>query len=428
MRTGSWVRVASWLGGISLITLAVLLGVAGAVLGFLGASALTSRIPLLAAVGLGLCLGIATGLGWLAGTLLARVRRRRIAIGVGCGTALIVVVVSSLTVFEPLVPAAEIIPLAVPPDVAFWDLPTGSRIAYREVAAIASAKKAPVIYLHGGPGAGVVSVEKLVQAFSFPAWLGHDVLLYDQIGGGLSGRLSDVSEYTLERHISDLEAIRLRIGAETVILIGESWGAELATHYLATYPDRLDRLILVSPGPLYPKEWGDRDPCDLKGTASTEIQERFERFFGPRFWAAALLLEVNPVAAHAFLPDTEGDVMWRRMISLLLPGGVCDPSELPRGEDFAFGMWGNIMTDENYSERENRIEDSLSRLKTPVLILRGECDYCIPEVASQYESMFSESTLVHVEDSGHFLWLEKPDVLAEVIGSFLSGEPGPHPH
>jgi len=227
MRAGSWSRVASWLGGISLVTLAVLLGIAGAVLGFLGAAAFTSRVPLLVAGGLGLCLGIATGLGWLAGTLIARARRRRIAICVGCGTALLVVVVSSFTVFKPLVPTAEIIPLAVPPDVAFWDLPTGSRIAYREVAAIASAKKAPVIYLHGGPGAGVVSVEELVQAFSFPAWLGHDVVLYDQIGGGLSGRLSDVSEYTLERHVSDLEAIRLRIEAETVILIGESWGAKL---------------------------------------------------------------------------------------------------------------------------------------------------------------------------------------------------------
>ena len=62
MRAGSWSRVASWLGGISLVTLAVLLGIAGAVLGFLGAAAFTSRVPLLVAGGLGLCLGIATGL------------------------------------------------------------------------------------------------------------------------------------------------------------------------------------------------------------------------------------------------------------------------------------------------------------------------------------------------------------------------------
>ena len=90
-------------------------------------------------------------------------------------------------------------------------------------------------------------------------------------------------------------------------------------------------------------------------------------------------------------------------------------------------MWANLMTDDDYDERTTRIDDSLSRLDTPVLILRGACGYCIPEVASQYDSVFSHSTLIHVEDAGHFVWLEKPDVLAEVVGSFLSGELGPHP-
>lgn len=194
---------------------------------------------------------------------------------------------------------------------------------------------------------------------------------------------------------------------------------------LAAHPDRVDRLLLVSPGPLYPKEWEDRDPCDLKGRASTEIQDRFERIIKPRFWTAGLLLEVNPVAAHAFLPDAEGDALARRMFALLLPGGVCDPTRLPAGEDFGFGMWGNVMTDEDSNERDVRIEDTLSELELPVLILRGGCDYCIPEVASQYESLFLESTLAHVEDAGHFLWLEKPDVLTEVGESFLSGEPEP---
>ena len=81
----------------------------------------------------------------------------------------------------------------------------------------------------------------------------------------------------------------------------------------------------MSPGPLYSQDWGDRDPCDLIGRAPIEVQEQFERIIGPRFWAAALLLEVNPVAAHAFLPDAEGDAMFRHMMTMLLPGGVCGP-------------------------------------------------------------------------------------------------------
>ncbi len=74
-------------------------------------------------------------------------------------------------------------------------------------------------------------------------------------------------------------------------------------------------------------------------------------------------------------------------------------------------------------DRTTRIDTSLTKVETPVLILRGECDYCIPEVASQYEKLFSNATLIHVENAGHLIWLEKSAVLAEVVGSFLSSRP-----
>lgn len=418
-------RILPLIGGIALLPLAVVIGVAGAVVGFVGTAAFTTHVSLLSAVGLAVCFASATALGWLAGRLVGWVDRRRIAIGIGCGTVVLVFVVSSLTVFRPLVPATEIIPLDVPPEVGFWELPTGSRIAHREVPATASVDETPVIYLHGGPGAGVVWVEELVDAFSFPARLGHDVYFYDQIGGGLSGRLSDVSQYGLERHIADLEAIRRRIDAATIILIGESWGAQLAAHYVAVHPGRVDKLVLVYPGALYDRDWGDREPCDLIGRAPAEIREQFVLLERPRLLAATLLLEVNPLAAHAFLADAEGDAFARRLFSSLLPGMVCDPATLPDGEDFGFGFWGNIMTDEDYEAEESRIYDSLAEIEIPVLIIRGACDYCVPEVAVQYDALLPSSTLVHVDGAGHLLWLERPDVLAAVVGPFLSGGPPP---
>lgn len=70
--------------------------------------------------------------------------------------------------------------------------------------------------------------------------------------------------------------------------------------------------------------------------------------------------------------------------------------------------------------QQNRIDGSLAEVETPVLILRGVCDYCVPEVAGQYDELLPNSTLVDVNGAGHFLWLERPDVLSEVVGSFLS--------
>lgn len=421
-------RRLAWTAGIALLPLAVLLGLVGAAVGFVGAAGLTARISLLSVAGLVVCFAVATGFGWLAGRLAGWLHRWRLAVAIGCGTVLLAGVVSWLTVFEPLVPPAEARPLAVPPEVGFWDLSTGSRIAYRKVSARRTPEsvtdQAPVIYVHGGPGAGVVWVEELVGAFSFPAELGHDVYFYDQIGGGLSGRLSDVSEYTAERHVADLEAIRREIGAETVILIAESWGAELVGRYLVAHPKRVGRLVLVSPGALDERGWGDRDPCDLIARAPAEVQEQFDLLKQPRPLVAALLLEVNPVAAHRFLGDAEGDAFFRRMAAMILPGMVCDPTRLPAGEDFGFGFWGTLMTDENREATEESIDDSLAEIDIPVLILRGECDYCVPEVADRWSAALPGSTLVHVEDAGHLLWLEKPDVLAEVVGAFLLGGSG----
>lgn len=406
--------------GVLLLPLAVLVGFLAAALGFLLAALVTASVPVLVAVALVGCGMVSAGLGWVAGSLVHRPRRGRVALGVGVGTTLLVAAVAASTIFEPLVPAADIGPREVPPEVAYWDLATGSRIAYRRVAGAGSAPKPPVVYVHGGPGAGVVAVAELVRAFSFPAELGHDVLFYDQVGGGVSERLTDITQYTLARHVADLEAVRERLGAETFFLVCESWGAELCTHYLATHSERVERLVLVSPGALYPEEWGDEDPCDLQGRASPEAQRRFREMIGSRFWAAAALLEVNPAAAHAFLPDAEGDAMFRHMVALVLEGGVCEPGSLPPGEDFSFGMWANLMTDEDYDLERPRIDDALGRLDTPVLILRGECDYCVPEVAAQYEELLPGAALIDVAGAGHFLWLEAPDVLADRAGRFLA--------
>ena len=65
---------------------------------------------------------------------------------------------------------------------------------------------------------------------------GFHVYIYDMVGRGRSARLADPRDYTLERDVSDLEAIRKEIGAERVVLIGHSYGGTLAAAYAASHP------------------------------------------------------------------------------------------------------------------------------------------------------------------------------------------------
>jgi proline iminopeptidase len=369
--------------------------------------------------------GVAAGVAWLAGGLLGPTHRNRRALVVGAGTGVLVTVVSALTIFAPLVKRGEVAAVEVSPDTRFWDLPTGSRIAFRRIPGSSPDERSPVVFLHGGPGAGVVSTPEVAEAFSFVASLGRDVYLYDQVGGGRSGRLVDRKAYTIGRHVEDLEAIRQTLGAETFVLIGESWGGELACHYIARHPERVERCVLVSPGPLHPADWGDTDPCDLKSRASPGKRQRFDemvRQAAPRLLAARLLLEVNPEAVGELLPDAEADAFARRLLSPLLGGMVCDSARLPADAHFDFGLWGNAMTDEDIESQEARIDEKLGAFERPVLILRGECDYCLPEVSRQYETLLPNAGHRSIDGAGHIIWLDRPDDFARLVGSFLAEE------
>lgn len=53
----------------------------------------------------------------------------------------------------------------------------------------------------------------------------------------------------VSRHVEDLEAVRIFFKLEKLTLLGNSWGGLLLGYYAAAHPDRVERLILHSPGP-----------------------------------------------------------------------------------------------------------------------------------------------------------------------------------
>lgn len=141
-------------------------------------------------------------------------------------------------------------PLKQRENTQFWDLATGSKIGYNLLIAKRNKKPLPIIYLHGGPGGRIN--DKHIQILSNFTDDGYDVYLYDQIGSGESSRLSNISDYTADRHIKDLHEIIKKIGAQKVILIGQSWGGILATFFAGAFPNEVEKIVLTNPGPLFP--------------------------------------------------------------------------------------------------------------------------------------------------------------------------------
>ena len=416
--------ILSWI----LLILAVLLGIAGAVLGFLLCAVFLSHVVLLSLIALFFCFLISFFLSWAAWRMILRAHRARLALGVGLCTVIGIILISLFTIFKPLVPSSEIIVPRVPEAVDYWDLETGSRIAYQKFSAENRTQEEPIIFLHGGPGGAVISFQPITDVISALSKDGYDVYFYDQVGGGLSGRLKNIRDYRLSRHVLDLEQIRKKIKAEKMILVGESHGGRLAAHYAASYPENVKRLVLISPGELISQEWDEESSGIIKDKASPETLQKFDDLFKtPRIMFTVLLFEINPDAAHNFLSEAEADTLVTKLFSLVLGGMACDPVNFPDDHNILFGFWATMIPDELPEPEDETVKGELRSMNHPVLILKGECDYLKWEVTYEYKSLLKNSTFLFLEGAGHMPFLEKPGLVLNSIRSFLLDKPLPLP-
>ena len=97
----------------------------------------------------------------------------------------------------------------------------------------------PVIFVHGGPGAGY---EDYHRRFFHPDV--YRIILFDQRGCGRSTPHASLEKNTTEALVQDLERIRQRLGIERWVLFGGSWGSTLSLVYAQTHPERVLGLIL----------------------------------------------------------------------------------------------------------------------------------------------------------------------------------------
>ena len=98
---------------------------------------------------------------------------------------------------------------------------------------------APVVFLHGGPGAGTTPTHR---RFFDP---GHyRIVLFDQRGAGRSLPLGEIRNNTTPHLIRDIEHLREHLGVERWLVFGGSWGSTLALAYAEAHPKRALGLVL----------------------------------------------------------------------------------------------------------------------------------------------------------------------------------------
>ncbi|MCT4640144.1 MAG: alpha/beta hydrolase [Bacteroidales bacterium] len=290
--------------------------------------------------------------------------------------------------------------------IEYWKLSTGSRLGYVKYLPETDNGKAPILYMHGGPGASTAFGFNLAKLL---AESGYTVYTFDQAGVGYSDNIP-AKEYGMIRSIEDIEAIRETIGVPKITIIGHSFGGVLAAAYMTKYDKNVDAAILMAPG-----GYGNKEI--LLAPNITDLQDGTPgkpalKSMPIRLVCAMVLnsLGATPSVVEDIFSQQQAKKYVEDNLDLdrFARGCYCigkTPKEVhPYMKYINMNLIVNIFTTESMRNYTN--QEDLTKIETPVLILRGECDYISVEAVNNYHKKLPDSRLVHLKGFGHDIMQE----------------------
>jgi pimeloyl-ACP methyl ester carboxylesterase len=275
----------------------------------------------------------------------------------------------------------------VKPDDHFIDV-LGARLRVR----ISGPASAPVVILLHGFGSSLETWEP---------WAGvlerqFRVIRFDLPGFGLTGP-DATGDYTDQRTVLILAALMDRLGIQKADLIGNSLGGKIAWNFAAAYPDRVNRLVLISPD-------GFASPGFEYGVKpKLPFLMRLLPYTLPRF-----LLRMNLVVAYADPKKLSDATLTRYQDMMLAPGdrqAILDRTQQVFLEPPA---------------------PKLAKISAPTLILWGEQDRMIPfSNSADYIRDIPHATRVALPGLGHVPFEEDPAGSLPPVLAFLNGRAEP---
>ncbi len=260
----------------------------------------------------------------------------------------------------------------------------------------------PMVYRTAGAGPPVVLIHGMVNSSRHwervAARLAPDfqVIAPDLIGhGDTAGPRGD---YSLGAHAARIRDLLAILGIDHATMVGHSYGGGVAMQYFWQFPQRVDRLVLVSSGGLGPEVSPLLRSAALPGMAALlamfanrPLVEGLYSTGKPQLQAISRALRPlsGPGARQAFLETL------RSVIDM-------------RGQRVA-------ANDKLYL---------LDSVPTPTLIVWGERDNTIPlEHGRAAHEVVSNSRFETLPGAAHFPHIEDPEALARVLRDFLETTP-----
>ena len=258
----------------------------------------------------------------------------------------------------------------------------------------------PVVFFHGGPGAGIASIHR--RFFDPRFWR---IVLFDQRGSGKSTPLGELRENTTWDLVADTEKIREHLGIDRWLAFGGSWGSTLALAYAETHPERVQGLIVrgiflsrkievdwtfgAGLQQIYPDAWDEF-------LAPLSLDERRD----PMRSYHARLLSDDPAIRRAAALAWNG---WEERASYLLPD-VHPPAEEDIPAEIALArIEAHYFLNDGFFRSNGELLAHAGKIaKIPGVIIQGRYDLVCPAASAwDLHKAWPASRLTFIRDAGH---------------------------
>jgi proline iminopeptidase len=260
-----------------------------------------------------------------------------------------------------------------------------------------------MIYLHGGPGYNSYSFQDIVGEHLSR----YRVVYLDQRGCGRSGALpvDDLSVYTVDAMVDDLEAVRDFLGLERFTPLGHGFGAVIGLEYARRFPQRTAMVVAVNPWVHFPELSRTllEEAARLTNTPLTNVpadsESRVEKAF------SMLNSRDLLTALHFPNPQSRLRLEFSDSESGLLAGGEVQEGLVLNGLwDLEYPMY-------------------FAAISRPIAVIAGTSDATSYPGQTDWLVDLASADIAEIDGSGHYPWLDDLDGFVLALETFLPKKP-----
>jgi L-proline amide hydrolase len=278
---------------------------------------------------------------------------------------------------------------------------------YRVEGSLGDGSKAPLIVLHGGPGAAHDYLESITD---LSATAGRACVIYDQLGCGRSQHLPDADAgfWTVELFRRELNALRDHLGiSDRYHVLGQSWGGMLGMEHALEHPPGL-RSLVVANSPASLELWV-QEANRLRSLLPPDVQETLTRHeqagtTDSSEYEQAMMVYYERHLCRIPFPDSLQRTFAQLNEDPTVYQTMNGPSE--------FHVIGSL--------RGWDITARLGEVRVPVLVISGEHDEATPAVVRPVVEALPAARWELVEGTSHCTHLEAPDLFLGLVEEFLA--------